>query len=328
MALKTSDLNAKLFGKADKRRASTPQEAQTAVKEKAAVIELAVAGEATVSFELKTIAAKDVATETLVFSENAREQAFLTEHALADILTTLRDRGQQFPAVGRWTDDGKIEVLDGSRRRMACILAGKPFLVYVAKGINAKHAKFLSDVANAHKPLSLYERGKEMQAMLARGDVSDQKELAKVCQCSEALVSGALKAADLPMELLMAYPSVSELGRPTIVKLHRMYFNLPKTEQDRLLDTICADEEPLWKQKRIQGLSRLTREVTLDLEEAVSQLAAPTTKAKAPKAKVEELVKGRVSFQRDEDKLTLKLNQLSEQQMSQLLDMVKEFIEH
>ena len=35
MALKTSELNAKLFGKTNKRRVATPQEAQTAAKDKA-----------------------------------------------------------------------------------------------------------------------------------------------------------------------------------------------------------------------------------------------------------------------------------------------------
>ena len=39
MAIKTSELNAKLFGKANKRRATTPQEARTAVKAQAQVIE-------------------------------------------------------------------------------------------------------------------------------------------------------------------------------------------------------------------------------------------------------------------------------------------------
>ncbi len=323
MAIKTSDLNARLFGKADKRRATTHQEAQTAAKEKAAVIELAVAGESTVSFELITVEAENVAEKTHVFEENAREQAFLTQHALADILITLRERGQQFPAVGRWREDGSIEVLDGSRRRMACILANKPFLIYVAHGITTKHAKFLSDVANAHKPLSLYERGKEMQAMLSRGDVCDQKELAKVCQCSEALVSGALKAADLPMELLMAYPSVSELGRPTIVKLHRMFFNLPDSERTNLLSDINRDDQPLWQTKDISGLSRLTREVTLDIEKLVA-----TSKPEKPKKNgPEELVKGRVSFQRDSDKLTMKFKKLDDEQMNRLLGLVKEFIE-
>ncbi|WP_087025424.1 ParB/RepB/Spo0J family partition protein [Thaumasiovibrio subtropicus] len=323
MAIKTSDLNARLFGKANKRRATSPQEAQTAAKEKAAVIELAVAGEATVSFELVTVAADEVASKTRVFEENAREQAFLTEHALADILITLQERGQQFPAVGRWCEDGTIEVLDGSRRRMACIHSSKPFLVYVAHGITTKHAKFLSDVANAHKPLSLYERGKEMQAMLSRGDVTDQKELAKVCQCSEALVSGALKAADLPMELLMAYPSVSELGRPTIVKLHRLFFNLPQSQQTALISALNQDDKPLWQTKAIQGLSRLTREVTLDIENRV----ASSVETKPAKASAQELVKGKVSYQRNKDKLTMKFNQLDDDKMAALLKLVQDFIE-
>ncbi|MDE1224133.1 chromosome partitioning protein ParB, partial [Vibrio aestuarianus] len=84
MAIKTSDLNAKLFGKANKRRATTPQEAQTAAKEQAQVIELAVAGEELVTFELVRIPADQVADKTVVFSQNAREQAFLNEHALSD----------------------------------------------------------------------------------------------------------------------------------------------------------------------------------------------------------------------------------------------------
>ncbi|MEF1214119.1 chromosome partitioning protein ParB, partial [Vibrio alginolyticus] len=67
MALKTSELNAKLFGKTNKRRVVTPQEAQTAAKEKAQTIELAVAGENIVQFELVRIPANKVATETTVF---------------------------------------------------------------------------------------------------------------------------------------------------------------------------------------------------------------------------------------------------------------------
>ena len=70
MAIKTKDLNARLFGKADKRRATTATEAQTAARDKASVIELAVAGEETVSFELVKIKASDVERKTRVFAEN------------------------------------------------------------------------------------------------------------------------------------------------------------------------------------------------------------------------------------------------------------------
>lgn len=76
MAIKTSDLNAKLFGKVDKRRATTPKEAQSAAKEQAQVIELAVAGEQMVTFELMRIPAAEVEAKTQVFAANAREQSF------------------------------------------------------------------------------------------------------------------------------------------------------------------------------------------------------------------------------------------------------------
>ncbi|PSW18057.1 ParB/RepB/Spo0J family partition protein [Photobacterium sanctipauli] len=323
MAIKTTDLNARLFGKADKRRATTPAEAQTAAKDKASVIELAVAGEDTVAFELVKIKAGEVAGKTRVFAENAREQAFLNEHALADILTTLKDRGQQYPAVGRWLDDGNIEVLDGSRRRMSCILAEKDFLIYVGKGINSEHAKFLSDVANAHKPLSLFERGKEMQMLLESGKVADQKELAKYCQCSEALVSGALKAAALPMEVLMAYPSVGELGRPTIVKLHRLFFGLPMDLQQKFVADLASNDEAMWKSINATGITRITREVTNKLEE-MGDVLQPKVEVEKPKP--QELVKGKISYTRDGDKLQLKLKKLSERQADDILAYLADYL--
>ncbi len=320
MAIKTSDLNAKLFGKADKRRASTPLEAQAAAKEKASVIELAVAGQNVVTFELVKIPAHQVANSTSVFAQNAREQSFLNEHALSDILSTLKVRGQQYPAVGRRMTDGGIEVLDGSRRRMACILAEQDFLVYVAEGIEQEHAKFLSDVANAHKPLSLFEKGKEMKAKLASGEAEDQKALAKMFQCSESLVSGALKAADLPLELLRAYPNVVDLGRPTIVKLHKQYNNLSGEHQNLLLEKCNEQQGYVWQRSDAQGVARLTKDVTETLERWIEELAPPVVVA----ATKTELVKGRVSYSRKGSNVTLNLKKIDEQMLDELLDFIQQ----
>lgn len=318
MALKTSELNAKLFGKANKRRATTPQEAQTAAKEQAQVIELAVAGEDLVTFELMQIPAEEVVQTTVVFSDNAREQSFLNELALSDILTTLKERGQQYPAVGRRTTEGKIEVLDGSRRRMACILANRPFLVYVAENINSEHAKFLSDVANAHKPLSLYEKGKEMQAKLDTGEAEDQKALAKMFQCSEALVSGALKAAALPLELLQSYPNVVELGRPTIVKLHKQYSELDNEQQTLLLDKCRSDDGFVWQRSSAQGVARLTKEVTETIENWIQDLVPP----KRPVNNKIDLVRGRASYSRKGGNLAINLKKIDDSTMSEILDFI------
>ncbi|MBY8036291.1 ParB/RepB/Spo0J family partition protein [Vibrio fluvialis] len=320
MAIKTSDLNAKLFGKADKRRASTPQEAHAAAKAQAQVIELSVAGEELVTFELVRIPASEVATRTTVFAENAREQAFLNEHALSDVLSTLRERGQQYPAVGRKTTDGKIEVLDGSRRRKSCILANQEFLVYVAENINGEHAKFLSDVANAHKPLSLYEKGREMQAKLDSGEAEDQKALAKMFQCSEALVSGALKAAALPLELLQAYPNVVELGRPTIVKLHKQFNDLSADQQSELLNKCHQAEGLVWQRCQSQGVARITKEVTETIEQWIAELVPPK---RAVNNKV-DLVKGRVSYSRKGSNLALNLKKVDDALMKEILAFVEQ----
>lgn len=319
MAIKTSELNAKLFGKANKRRATTPQEAQSAVKDKAQVIELAVAGKETVEFELVRVPANEIKQQTTVFSENAREQSFLNEHALSDVLVTLRELGQQYPAVGRRTKSGKIEVLDGSRRRMSCILAEQDFLVYVAKEIGTEEAKFLSDVANAHKPLSLYERGKEMQHKLETGEAEDQKALAQMFQCSEALVSGALKAASLPLALLQAYPNVSDLGRPTIVKLHKQFNELDDVAKASLLEKCSSEEGFVWQRSDAQGVARLTKEVTENIESWIKELSPQKAQ---PPGKT-ELIKGRVSYTRKGSHLAINLKKVDDTAMNEILSFIE-----
>ena len=319
MAIKTSDLNARLFGKANKRRATTPQEAQQAAKAQAQIIQLAVAGEEMVEFELRRIEADQVESKTVVFAQNAREQSFLNEHALSDVLVTLRERGQQYPAVGRMREDGKIEVLDGSRRRMSCILAGKPFLIYVAQEINTEHAKFLSDVANAHKPLSLFEKGKEMQAKLASGEAEDQKALAKIFQCSEALVSGALKAADLPLELLQAYPNVADLGRPTIVKLHKQFNQLSHADKGMLLNKCCDESGYAWQRSESQGVARITKDVSEMIESWVEEFS-PSKRAVSSKV---DFIKGRASYSRKGVNLALDLKKVDDEMMKEILSFIE-----
>lgn len=323
MAIKTSDLNAKLFGKANKRIASTPQEAQAAAKDKAQTIELAVAGEEKVAFELVRISADEIESKTRVFAQNAREQSFLNEHALSDILSTLKTRGQQYPAVGRRNKEGVIEVLDGSRRRMSCIFAKKDFLIYVAENIETKHAKFLSDVANAHKPLSLYEKGKEMQALLDSGEAGDQKSLAHIYQCSEALVSGALKAAALPLTLLQTYPNISDVGRPTIVKLHKLYFNLDQTSQAILLKQCQQEQAKIMASTKEQGVARLTKQVSDMLEDWIKELAPAPVKT-TPK---EKIVNEQIRYQRKGNQVALNLKKVDQDQLETILAFIEKTLE-
>lgn len=325
MAIKTADLNAKLFGKSNKRRVISKQQAQSAAQAQTPIIELVVAGEDAIEFELVKIPATEIKIKTQVFAQNAREQAFLNELALADILQTLKDKGQQFPAVGRWTCDGKIEVLDGSRRRMACILAKQQFLIYVAKDINSSHAKFLSDVANAHKPLSLFERGREMQLLLDSGKVKDQKSLAKLFNCNEAIVSGALKAATLPLELLKAYPCVADLGRPTVVKLHKIYSSMQELQQKEFLNKL--PEKNLWENLKVQGVSRKNREITAKIIDIAENLVPTNVKHnKKENAQINTSNNGKIKYSHTAKETNLYLKDLNQTQFAQLLEYVQKLV--
>lgn len=203
---------------------------------------------------------------------------------------------------------------------MSCILAQKEFLIYVAENINSEHAKFLSDVANAHKPLSLYEKGKEMLAKLESGEAEDQKALAKMFQCSEALVSGALKAADLPLPLLQAYPNVSDLGRPTIVRLHKQFCELDKDNQVKLIERCQDSEGYVWQNSQAQGVARITKEVSETLEAWMHELAPPK-RAKVSKI---DLVKGRASYTRKGPNLAINLKKVDDKTMEEILEFLKE----
>ncbi|TQP45745.1 chromosome partitioning protein ParB, partial [Vibrio cholerae] len=167
--------------------------------------------------------------------------------------------------------------------------------------------------------LALYEKGKEMQAKLDSGEAEDQKALAKMFQCSEALVSGALKAAALPLELLQAYPSVVELGRPTIVKLHKQFNELNEAQREQLLAKCHQENGFVWQQSQAQGVARITKEVTETIESWIQDVLPPK-RTETPKV---ELIKGRASYARKGNNLVLNLKKIDDELMQDILDFVQ-----
>lgn len=59
---------------------------------------------------------------TVNFLVNGRDQSALTKESVSDIIRTINLQ-RLFPAIGRRID-GKIEILDGSRRHAAAIFCG------------------------------------------------------------------------------------------------------------------------------------------------------------------------------------------------------------
>ncbi len=88
-----------------------------------------------------------------VSPENERIQEFLDEISLRDILPSIRKQGQQFPGTVRPKKDGRFELIEGSRRLKAAVLAKKPYLALVGDVPDAD-VRELSVIENKHQDVS------------------------------------------------------------------------------------------------------------------------------------------------------------------------------
>ena len=74
----------------------------------------------------------EIESKTFVDSSvNGRDQAMLSPESVSDISRTIKLQ-QFFPAIGREVN-GRIEILDGTRRRAACIYNNVKFEILITK---------------------------------------------------------------------------------------------------------------------------------------------------------------------------------------------------
>ena len=161
-------------------------------------------------FTLTKILHDDIETQTFVDATvNGRDQAFLTPESVSDIARTIKLQ-QFFPAIGREVQ-GRIEILDGSRRRAACIFNGTPFEVLITKDeLTLSDARQLAVDIQTAREHTLRELGKRLKLMYP--DDMSQADIATAEGLSTAKVTRAFQAASVPDEMIAVFPSVSELS--------------------------------------------------------------------------------------------------------------------
>ncbi|WP_312240625.1 ParB/RepB/Spo0J family partition protein [Pantoea sp.] len=161
-------------------------------------------------FVLTKILHDDIEAQTYInASVNGRDQSLLTPEAVSDIARTIKLQ-QFFPAIGREVN-GRIEILDGSRRRAACLYNGTPFEVLVTKeNLDLADARQLAVDIQTAKEHTLRELGKRLELMYANG--MNQAEIAKAEGISPAKITRAFQAAAVPDEMIAVFPSVSDLA--------------------------------------------------------------------------------------------------------------------
>lgn len=194
-------------------------------------------------FRSERIPANEVEDKTFVVMEtNGRDQAGLTPDSLRDIIRTIKLQ-QFFPAIGVM-QGGKIEILDGSRRRAAAIhcKTGLEVLVTDAE-ITADEARKLAQDIQTAREHNLREVGMRLLA-LKDGGLS-QKEIAENQGLSQAKVTRALQAASVPSDLIALFPNHSELTYPDYKALLQAADKLNETGQsvETLIDNISMEIE-------------------------------------------------------------------------------------
>ena len=161
-------------------------------------------------FTLSTILNGDIEEKTFVDpAVNGRDQRYVTPESVSDITRTINLQ-QFFPAIGR-VINGCIEVLDGSRRRAACIFSGAKFEILVTEDeISLEDARQLAKDIQTAREHTLREIGQRYQFMYANGMSKD--EIARVEDVSPASVSRAFQAASVPAEMVELFPVINELS--------------------------------------------------------------------------------------------------------------------
>lgn len=161
-------------------------------------------------FVLTKILHDDIEAQTFVDAAvNGRDQAFLTPESVSDISRTIKLQ-QFFPAIGREVE-GRIEILDGSRRRAACIYNGTPFEVLITKDeLTLADARQLAVDIQTAREHTLRELGKRLKLMYPND--MNQSEIAAAEGLSTAKVTRAFQAASVPDEMISVFPAVSELS--------------------------------------------------------------------------------------------------------------------
>ncbi|MGR5096806.1 ParB family protein [Vibrio maritimus] len=178
----------------------------------------------TATFNEVTLSYIQVRDETFVtFDVNGRDQSLLTAESLSD-LNSLEFQ-QFYPAVGREVD-GRIDILDGSRRRAWFLLQQglvKSFRILVTQdSISVTDAKMLAKQLQTAKEHNLREIGQQCIAIKSANADFTQAEIAKQIGLSQAGVSKAIKAANIDEQLVKLFPVVNDLSHPDYALLDKV----------------------------------------------------------------------------------------------------------
>ena len=268
-----------------------------------------------VKFILETIPGNAVEKSTRVWAGNERDQEFLTEDALDDLIPSFLLTGQQNPAFGRKIADC-IEVADGSRRRMTAILTSNEYRILVGD-LDDEQMDSLCKIGNDYRPTSAYERGKRYSFRLENEFNGNISALADAENISRKIITRCINTSKLPRDLIALFSHPGELSARTGDNLNRLFNN-----DEALLVDITSE----LSEKRESGIVFETEDIIQAVTDALKSSKAsvstsPIKKEFVPGAMAQ--YKGnKVVFSLDRSKIP----QHYIEQMEEILEQLKQSV--
>ena len=166
--------------------------------------------------------------ECRIWAFHNRRYDLLDDANCADLIEGFRESGrQEIAGIVRRVNDGsgyEYEVIAGARRHWTCAYLGWKYLAEI-RDLTDEEAFILSDIENrSRKDISDYERAIDYRRALneilsEKGkragrskSAMTQGEFAKRLGKSEAWLSQFLYLANLPSEIVAAFPKVTDIG--------------------------------------------------------------------------------------------------------------------
>ncbi|MCF2906947.1 transcriptional regulator [Pseudoalteromonas sp. DL2-H2.2] len=267
----------------------------------------------------KVIKHNEISQVTKVYGDNRRDQTLLNERSVADILPAIEaDKRNLHPALC-WDKGAVHEVLSGSRRRKACLLANADYVILTSADFTDEDAKVLSVSSDQYIAPSLWEQGKAFsqtkQALISQGKKGSYREIAAIEGLSHTAIADSLKAYEhIPLEVVSLYPTANHLGR----------------EAAKKLITAIQEHSEAFKQKVAQyNADKLTSEPVSDEKRAVLLTNYLTTFAKAESRNVALLENDYVKVQKNikSGAITVKIDDrvITEKRLEQLEKLLASF---
>lgn len=288
-----------------------------------------------VIFTARVIPAEAVDRFTFVSPINERDQHRLDEKSLDDILPSIRKNGMTTWAIGRESPVGPIEVADGSRRRMSCVLSQRDYKILVAD-LTDDEMEMYSIMGNFHKQPSAIEKGRRYRRLVRKlGSLRKAEEFLNDMgeKVSRRVITRCIKAAELPKYIVNLYHDINDLSADMAEALHRYSFKTLDPEEGRIDDEVNISPYMFSASRSvIDDHSMTAQELTNYLVDYCKERAGLITKKDdKPSPLKRSYGNGKINVTDTEKRFTIDISELTnnqkeeiEQFLSLMLDLAKD----